>query len=287
MSIRWMTKVWDEALELEGTPLLVALCIADHAQDESGEAWPSVARIASRVRVTERAVYRALQTVEEAGWVERVARPGQSNIYRMVTPTPDASVTPEQMSPLTPASPTPDASVTPPLTPASPRTIREPSLEPDAAGDLRTEVTSSSDDEVSSDGLSRVRDIRPFPVVEQRKLVTWFTVNDPAAQEAWEASWRAAEGIAVSHAELDYDPQDHLAIYLSRCREERRRPRSDLWLRFFIEDRAKHIQVLREEAEQIDHHHETPQEREDRLNRRLPPAEWGLPPAAAETGDEQ
>lgn len=147
----------------------------------------------------------------------------------------------------------------------------------DAASSTR-EVTSGSDGEVApSSG-------QPFPTVEQRKLVSWFGVG-AAAGEAWVAAWDTAQSFVTAQPGVEYDPQAHLAIYLSRCREERRAPRSDLWLRFFIEDRAKHVQTLREEAERIDHHHETPQEREDRLNRRLPPTEWGVT-AAAETGDE-
>jgi hypothetical protein len=269
-----MTAVWDEATELEGTSLLVALCIADHAQDESGEAWPSVARICARVRRSERAVFRALETIEEAGWVERITRPGQSNVYRLHRPTPATSDTPAESAPLSPASPTPDASVTPPLPPASPITIKEPPLEPDAAPDQVGREPAAA--------VSQVCD-RPFPIVEQRKLVSWFSV--PATSgPAWEAAWEAA--IGITSTDVEYDPQAHLAIYLSRCREERRQPRSDLWLRFFIEDRAKHIVVLREEAEMVDHHHETPQEREDRMNKPLPPADWGVPAAAPETGEQ-
>lgn len=112
-------------------------------------------------------------------------------------------------------------------------------------------------------------------------MAAWFGVG---AHEgvAWVAAWDTAQSFVTSAVE--YDPQAHLAIYLSRCREERRKPRSDLWLRFFIEDRAKHVIALREEQEQLDHHHETPQEREDRINRRLPPVWADAPAAATETG---
>lgn len=145
-----------------------------------------------------------------------------------------------------------------------------------AAGDLPMEVTQQQQ-------MSQICDVKPFPTVEQRKLVDWFSV--PATSgPAWVAAWETAQSFVMAQPSVEYDPQAHLAIYLSRCREERRAPRSDLWLRFFIEDRAKHIVVLREEAEMVDHHHETPQEREDRLNRRLPP-DWGAEPAAATTGE--
>jgi hypothetical protein len=139
------------------------------------------------------------------------------------------------------------------------------------------EVTSSSDESTApSSGQG-------FPIVEQRKLTNWFGVGAHEG-DAWVAAWETARSFVTAQPSVEYDPQAHLAIYLSRCREERRRPRSDLWLRFFIEDRAKHIEALQQDAEARRRGEETPQEREDRLNRRLPPV-WGEA-AAAETGAE-
>lgn len=109
---------------------------------------------------------------------------------------------------------------------------------------------------------------RPFPVVEQRKLQNWFNVTDGAP---WYAAWSTA---CAAPTDVWYDPAAHLAIYLSRCREERRAPRSDLWLRFYIEDRAKHIQTLQHEADAAMRREEDPQQREERSNRKLPPV-WG------------
>ena len=109
---------------------------------------------------------------------------------------------------------------------------------------------------------------RPFPVVQQRTLQAWFNVTDGAP---WEAAWNTA---CQAPTDVFYDPAAHMAIYLSRCREERRVPRSDLWLRFFIEDRAKHIQTLQHEADAATRREEDPQQREERSNRSLPPV-WG------------
>lgn len=124
---------------------------------------------------------------------------------------------------------------------------------------------------------------RPFPIVEQRKLVDWFGITSPEQVQAWVAAWNAACAIEQGHPigpDIDYDPQADLAIYLSRCREERRQPMASRWVRFFIEDRAKFIEALQQDAEVRRRAGETPQEREDRLNRRLPP-KWDAP---AETG---
>lgn len=116
------------------------------------------------------------------------------------------------------------------------------------------------------------RQPRPFPTVAQRLLVTRFAPQNGAA---WEQSWATAEMQSQGNGEFYYDPEAHLAIYLSRCQHESRTPRPDLWLRFFIEDRAKHIAVLREEALKRERVDETPEDREARYNEQMPPAEWG------------
>lgn len=61
-----------------------------------------------------------------------------------------------------------------------------------------------------------------------------------------------------------------------KCREARHEPRPSIWLKWYFEDRAKHhtaLDVARESAERNEEH---PQDREDRYNRRLPPADWGV-----------
>lgn len=123
---------------------------------------------------------------------------------------------------------------------------------------------------------------QPFPAVAYRNLVAWWA---PTAQEgaAWEAAWQTADmtsGRGVAGDEFYYDPEAHLMIYLSRTKGENRRPRADLWLRFFIEDRAKHIQTLKQQREQADRRAEDPQQHEERSNRLLPPENWGPPDEA-------
>lgn len=66
MSIRVMTQVWDST-EAKGTDRLVLLAIADSADDDGSNAWPSMARLAHKARVSERTVQRSIRTLETMG----------------------------------------------------------------------------------------------------------------------------------------------------------------------------------------------------------------------------
>ena len=51
MSIKLMSEIWDnEDPGLSGSRLNILLCLADHANDD-GVCWPSIPRIAKRVRI--------------------------------------------------------------------------------------------------------------------------------------------------------------------------------------------------------------------------------------------
>jgi hypothetical protein len=119
----------------------------------------------------------------------------------------------------------------------------------------------------------------PFPGVAQHNLVGLWNVQ-PAEGARWEAAWQTADmttARAVPGDEYFYDAETHLMGYLMRCKHENRAPRPDLWLRFYVEDRAKHIQTLRDEHEARTRREEDPADREMRSNTTLPPAEWGVP----------
>jgi DNA-binding MarR family transcriptional regulator len=121
MSIRIMSQVWENGPEDRGE-LLVMLALADFA-DDRGRCWPSIATIAKRARMTTRSAQRILRKLQSEGAVTISTGTGRAGCNEYVI-TPDARVTPDTVSPLTPVSRPPDARVTPPLTPASP----EPSL---------------------------------------------------------------------------------------------------------------------------------------------------------------
>lgn len=66
---------------------LVLLAVADFADDNTGRCWPSVARLASMCRMTERGVRNVLRRLEAGGYLETdISRGGRSatNRYRVV-----------------------------------------------------------------------------------------------------------------------------------------------------------------------------------------------------------
>jgi len=69
-----------------GSELLVLLLIANHANDETQECWPSIETLAREARMTTRSVQRIVRRLEESGelQVELNAAPqGRSNLYRV------------------------------------------------------------------------------------------------------------------------------------------------------------------------------------------------------------
>lgn len=128
MSVKVMAWVWDHS-EAKGMARLVLLAIADHADDERWSAWPSVARIAAKVKISERTVQRYLRSLEALGEVTVAAKQGGSNRYTIhprqaVTPTgghPD-NVTGGDKRPEQPLTNRPEGA-----TPLSPESSLEPS----------------------------------------------------------------------------------------------------------------------------------------------------------------
>ncbi|MBF2946134.1 helix-turn-helix domain-containing protein [Pseudomonas aeruginosa] len=116
----------------------VLISLADDANDE-GVCWPSVAKIAERTCLSERAVQQAIKVLNECKALSIEARQGRSTMF---TVTPAAFAPPQKVHPrrkCTPAAnaPTPaDAASPPPQdlhpTPAdaAPRTVIEPTREP-------------------------------------------------------------------------------------------------------------------------------------------------------------
>ena len=79
MSIKTSAAVWQHS-RLKGNALLCLLSIADRAKDD-GFAWPGIADIARRVRLSERNVRKSLQKAQEAGELYVHARPGRNHQY--------------------------------------------------------------------------------------------------------------------------------------------------------------------------------------------------------------
>ena len=84
MSIEHMTLVWKHSKK-GGTALLLLLAIADFANDD-GVAWPSLATLAHRIRMTERYTYLALTKLIRANELKRLTVGGgrRSTTYKIV-----------------------------------------------------------------------------------------------------------------------------------------------------------------------------------------------------------
>lgn len=137
MSIKIMAQVWSDGPDDRGE-LLVLLALSDFANDK-GECWPSIATVANKARMEPRSVQRICRKLVADGWLKIDACKARYGCNMYVV-TPDARVTPDTVSPLTPVSPPPDARVTPPLTPVSPKPSlnhQEPSFPPTPQGGRR------------------------------------------------------------------------------------------------------------------------------------------------------
>ena len=83
MSIQWMTRVWAAPEPAHPTDRLMLLALADNANDE-GYCWPCVATLQRRCRLgTLRGTRKVLERLEGGAFVERISRPGRSNLYRL------------------------------------------------------------------------------------------------------------------------------------------------------------------------------------------------------------
>lgn len=105
MSVRAIGWVWDNS-ESEGAARLVLLAIADCANAPGMDAWPSMAEICRKTRLSERGVQKAIGKLVEIGELEvsRGAGRGRTNRYRIVMETPNPvrgskPVNPEPRSP--------------------------------------------------------------------------------------------------------------------------------------------------------------------------------------------
>jgi hypothetical protein len=86
MSIRVMTSVWDDARTQAHSELLVLLALADWANDE-GHCWPTISALATKARLSERAVQQILGRLAATGRIRRIqgGGRGRANQYQVVT----------------------------------------------------------------------------------------------------------------------------------------------------------------------------------------------------------
>lgn len=133
----------------------VLISLADNANDE-GVCWPSVARIAERTCLSERAVQAAIKFLASAKALSIEARQGRSTMFT-VTPAayappqkahPSRKCTPADAAPTpAPAAPQPPQQIHPTPAAAAPRTVREPKPEP--SGNLLPADSGQPDEEAA------------------------------------------------------------------------------------------------------------------------------------------
>lgn len=78
-----MSEIWDnEDPGLSGSRLNILLCLADHANDD-GVCWPSIPRIAKRVRIDRNNVMDHIKALAKSGYLAVEHRNGTSNVYKV------------------------------------------------------------------------------------------------------------------------------------------------------------------------------------------------------------
>lgn len=119
MSVRTMARVWDHS-QHSGSGLLMLLAIADFADDD-GRAYPAVATLATKCRMTSRNVNLILAELRKSGELEVMqnAGPRGTNMYVIRTATLKNSSPLNHSSPLKESSSTPEALFPSPLKSAS------------------------------------------------------------------------------------------------------------------------------------------------------------------------
>jgi DNA-binding transcriptional ArsR family regulator len=200
MSISLMTDVW--RLPLQASRKMVLLALADNANDEGTDCWPSIGKLVEKCSMSERAVQGHLAALEESGYIKRHERLGRSNKFtvyverirleilqktQQVTSTPADSAPPANVaesppqilhpSPSNPHSTHTHADSAPPQdlhpTPAdsAPITTKEPSL--------KTTTTSSDAIESCGGGPSTENLYYPICTPEESNAIADLVTGCP------------------------------------------------------------------------------------------------------------
>ena len=86
MSIKTMSQVWE--LDIDHGEMIVLLAMADHADDDGQNCYPSNAYLAWKTGYSDRQVRRVLRTLESTGIITRVAHEeggrGLATEYRQI-----------------------------------------------------------------------------------------------------------------------------------------------------------------------------------------------------------
>ena len=186
MSIRLMSEVW--RTKLPTVEKMVLLVIADHANDEGTEAWPSQATIATKASISVRTVQRAVNSLVSSGFLRLEKHAGGSANCR-------EDRRPHRYTMIISAL-RGDAATT--------RTVRGDA--DDDNGATRTPDTGR---------LSRPKNLPLEPLLETPFGLFWSTyptkVGKQAAMKAWEKAIQQADAATIVEGARRYaeDPNRH------------------------------------------------------------------------------
>lgn len=187
-----MTWVWHHS-KSTSTARFVLLAIADCANDDGAEAYPSLAALTRKTKLSERTVQAALSKLAEIGElvIARNAGPRGCNKYRIVMRTPAESAPPQNPHPAESAPPPPQISHPTPADSASDprksrtRTVIEPSLQPSVEPSLPRK---------RGDGGTRI----PEDFAATEEMIMWARENTPLVggkeTAAFVDYWRSQPG---------------------------------------------------------------------------------------------
>lgn len=190
MSVKAIGWVWDNS-QSEGAARLVLLAIADCANASGGDAWPSVAELCRKTRLSERGVQKAIRKLTEVGElrVMRNTGRGRTNRYRIVMETPhpvrgSEAGNPEQ------GSPEPGA---PPNTvrPQTPNSVRKTPnrVHPEPSRTVTTEPSLEGSLDRSSSGSRRASE-DDDPTIDQTITETLHAATGRTITPEWAARVR-------------------------------------------------------------------------------------------------
>lgn len=112
--IDWLCDVFRDSGLQTPTVAVFAADLIKHTNSQTGEAYPSISRIAKEYGMAREAISRGVKRLLEAKKIEVVLRPGRSTIYKLLLPvTAQSQVSSE---PVTVQSRPCDCTVTPPVT---------------------------------------------------------------------------------------------------------------------------------------------------------------------------
>lgn len=189
MSVRVISWVFDHSPVDQRGDLLVLLVLADHAHDDGDGAYPSVAKIAKKARLTRRGVQLALRRLTERGAINATGHGPKGTVaYRVVMTGGEVSSPSEVSSPPTGEVTAPGGEVSDTegrsdcaqgANPPSPEPSVEPSLEP------------SKPPQPPASGGSRELDLAEF--TDFRGNFARKRMEDKALRAA--AAWAEAHGL--------------------------------------------------------------------------------------------